>query len=158
MRSDIMTAMQQTDDAGTVQVVSRAEAMWRNEPKRQAVAKRTSFASGDFFKPGAHMQSLLQSGAHIAVAPSQAQIQCKQELCLQHAWKIVLASPSRHHILLIELLMCCCQRHCPASSRQAVRGYCGRSAMTGLISRCCGSSRVYAQPWAHPSHRAHSAW
>ena len=62
MRFDIMTAMQQTDDAGTVQVVSRAEAMWRDDPKRQAVAKRTSFASGDFFKPGAHMQSLLQSG------------------------------------------------------------------------------------------------
>ena len=59
---DIVTAMQQIDGPGTVQVISRAEAMWRDDPKRQAVAKRTSFASGDFFKPGAHMQSLLQSG------------------------------------------------------------------------------------------------
>ncbi len=57
MRFDIMTAIQQTDDAVTVQVISRAEAMWRDDPKRQAIAKRTSFASGDFFKPGAHMQS-----------------------------------------------------------------------------------------------------
>ncbi|CAK0759627.1 hypothetical protein CVIRNUC_002712 [Coccomyxa viridis] len=32
-------------------VISRAEAMWRDDPKRQAIAKRTSFASGDFFKP-----------------------------------------------------------------------------------------------------------
>ena len=58
---DIMTAMDQSDDAGTVQIISRAETMWRDDPRRQAMAKRMSFASGDFFKPGAHTQSI-QSG------------------------------------------------------------------------------------------------
>ena len=36
----------------SVQVIARAKKLWQEDGKKASVARRTTFASGDFFKPG----------------------------------------------------------------------------------------------------------
>jgi hypothetical protein len=36
----------------SVQVIARAMKLWQEEGKKAFVARRTTFTSGDFFKPG----------------------------------------------------------------------------------------------------------
>ena len=54
----ICTVARQTNTAArfpnmrSVQVIARAKKLWQEEGKKASVLRRTTFASGDFFKPG----------------------------------------------------------------------------------------------------------